>query len=139
MLHRSVIDTQLEFYKKGGAGCLFAAHAAGDPEKYQWRLSVSGVDEMQIESLVQEAVDLSDVSTQNIIFPSVLQVDEFAHLLSVIQKVPSFFLEQEQVHENMICLGFRVKVGDKVSWLTGLAGFAFLPKTRQAVFTEIVF
>lgn len=135
----SVIKTQLEFYKRGGAGCLFAAHAANNPSKFEWRLSVSDVDEEKIEFLVQEAVILPDVSTQSIIFPSVIHVSELKYLLTVLQKVPSFFLEQEQEHEKMMCLGFRVRIGGKVSWITGLGGFSFLPKTRQAVFTEIVF
>jgi len=44
MQDQRVVETQLEFYRKGGAGCLFAAHVAGDPIKYGWRLSVSKVD-----------------------------------------------------------------------------------------------
>ncbi len=139
MLSRSVIMTQLEFYKRGGAGCLFAAHAATNPAKYEWRLSISEVNAAQIESIVQSAIALHGVSTQSIIFPSVVHVKSFKNLLATLQKVPSFFLEQEQEFENMICLGFRVKIDDMMSWVTGLGSFTFLPKTRQAVFTEIVF
>ncbi|MBP9842501.1 MAG: hypothetical protein KBC62_00695 [Candidatus Pacebacteria bacterium] len=131
--------TQLEFYKRGGAGCLFAAHAATNPAKYEWRLSISEVNAAQIESIVQSAIALHGVSTQSIIFPSVVHVKSFKNLLATLQKVPSFFLEQEQEFENMICLGFRVKIDDMMSWVTGLGSFTFLPKTRQAVFTEIVF
>lgn len=139
MLNQSVIKTQLEFYKRGGAGCLFAAHAANNPSKYEWRLSVCEADPEKIEVLVQEAIMLPTVSTQSIIFPSVIHSRELKNLLSVLQEVPSFFLEQEEKYENMMCLGFRARINDKVSWVTGLGGFSFLPKTRQAVFTEIVF
>lgn len=139
MLSKSVIKTQLEFYKRGGAGCLFAAHAATNPTKYEWKLSVSEVDDIQIETIVQNAITLPGVSTQSIIFPTVIHVKELKNLLRILQKVPSFFLEQEQEHEDMMCLGFRARIGDRVSWLTGLGSFTFLPKTRQAVFTEIVF
>ena len=31
MQEHVIVETQLEFYKKGGAGCLFAAHAAREP------------------------------------------------------------------------------------------------------------
>lgn len=139
MLSKSVIKTQLEFYKRGGAGCLFAAHAATNPAKYEWKLSVSEVDAAQIESIVQDAITLPGVSTQSIIFPSVIHLKELKDLLSALQETPSFFLDQEQKFEDMMCLGFRARIGDKVSWITGLGSFTFLPKTRQAVFTEIVF
>jgi hypothetical protein len=139
MLNQSVIKTQLEFYKRGGAGCLFAAHAANNPSKYEWRLSVCEVSAEGIEALVQEAVTLPAISTQSIIFPSVIRSKELSALLSVLQEVPSFFLEQEEEYEKMMCLGYRTHIGENVSWVTGLGGFTFLPKTRQAVFTEIVF
>lgn len=139
MLSQSVIRTQLEFYKRGGAGCLFAAHAAHNPSKYEWRLSVCEANPEKIEALVQETVALTTISTQSIIFPTVIHSKELRGLLSVLQEVPSFFLEQEEECENMMCLGYRARIGDKVSWVTGLGGFTFLPKTRQAVFTEIVF
>lgn len=139
MLNHSVIKTQLEFYKRGGAGCLFAAHAAHNPSKYGWRLSVGEASADKIEAIVQEAVTLPLVSTQSIIFPSVIHSKELSVLLSVLREVPTFFLEQEEEYEKMMCLGFRAHIGDKVSWVTGLGGFTFLPKTRRAVFTEIVF
>lgn len=139
MLSQSVIKTQLEFYKRGGAGCLFAAHAAHNPCKYEWRLSVCEASPEKIEGIVQEAIALPAVSTQSIIFPSVIHAKELGVLLSVLHEVPSFFLEQEEEYEKMMCLGFRARIGEKVSWVTGLGGFTFLPKTRQAVFTEIVF
>jgi len=65
MLNQSVIKTQLEFYKRGGAGCLFAAHAANNPNKYEWRLSVCEADTEKIEVLIQEAITLPAVSTQS--------------------------------------------------------------------------
>lgn len=40
MLSQLVIKTQLEFYKRGGTGCLLAAHAAQNPNKYEWWLYV---------------------------------------------------------------------------------------------------
>jgi len=139
MLNQSVIKTQLAFYKRGGAGCLFAAHAANNPSKYEWRLSVCEAAAEKIESIVRDAIISPNVSTQSIIFPSVIHTKELRGLLCVLQEVPSFFLEQEEEYENMMCLGFRARINDKVSWVTGLGGFSFLPKTRQAVFTEIVF
>jgi hypothetical protein len=138
MQSQSIIKTQLEFYKRGGAGCLFAAHAANNPSKYEWRLSICEVNAEKIEILVQEATTLPFISTQSIIFPSVIHSIDLINLLIVLQRVPSFFLELAEEYEKTMCLGFRAHIGDSVSWVTGLGGFSFLPKTRQSVFTEIV-
>lgn len=139
MQDQQVIETQLEFYRKGGAGCLFVAHAAGDPARYGWRLSVSRVEKGEIGDLVQQAILLKEVSTQSIIFPAVITTEDFRNFLLVLKDTSLFFLEQEVKFRGMICLGYRVRVGKAVSWVTGFGGFDFLPKTRQAVFTEIVF
>lgn len=139
MLDKAVIETQLEFYRSGNAGCLFAAHAAGDPEKYEWRLSVCDADAKVIDALTREAIDLPHVSTQSIIFPSVASEQELGHLITALQDTRLFFLGREVTHGAVVCLGYRVRVGDKTSWATGFGSFEFLPRTRQAVFTEIVF
>ena len=140
MLEEAIIEAQLEFFKKGGAGCLFAAHAARDPAKFEWRLSVlSEVKATLIEDLVESAIIAKNVSTQSIIFPSILELDDLRHLLEVLKNVPSISIEQEEEFMGMICLGYRIKVGNLKPWVTGFGGFNFLPKTRQSVFTEITF
>lgn len=139
MQEQAIIETQLEFYRKGGAGCLFAAHAARDPSKYEWRLSVSDVDKAQIEDLIQSAIFLAEVSTQSIIFPSVMTRENLKNLLLILKETPSVSLDQEEEFDDAMCLGYRIKVGDLKSRMTGFGSFDFFPKTRQAVFTEIVF
>jgi len=139
MKEQLIVETQLEFYRKGMAGCLFAAHAAKDPVKYGWHLSVSEVDEDGIEKLIQSAITDSAISTQSIIFPRVITDQDLLNLLMVLQKTLSITLEQEEVFENMICLGYRAKIDELQSRITGFGSFDFLPETRQAVFTEIVF
>ncbi len=139
MQDEAVIATQLEFYRRGDAGCLFAAHAAGDPAEYEWRLSVAKVEKVEIEGLVASAISAPDVSTQSIIFPSIVTEEDLLGLLRVLNESDVFRLEQQERFKGSMCLGYRVKVGDMVSWLTGFGGFDFFPKTRQAVFVEIVF
>ncbi len=139
MQEQAIIETQLEFYRKGGAGCLFAAHAARDPSKYGWRLSVSDVDKVLIEELIQSAISLASVSTQSIIFPSVMMLGDLKSLLLILKETPSVLLEQKEEFEDAVCLGYRVNVGNLKSWMTGFGSFDFFPKTRQAVFVEIVF
>ncbi len=139
MQDQDVVDTQLEFYRKGKAGCLFLAHAAGDPAKYEWRLSVARPDPEEIEFVIQSAVTLSDFSTQSIIFPSVITEGDLIALFRVLNKTPSFSIGQRKRFKGMVCLGYRIKIGEMTSWVTGFGGFNFLPKTRQAVFTELTF
>lgn len=139
MREKAIIEVQLEFYRKGGAGCLFAAHAAVDPVKFEWRLSVSDLDEHSVENIIQEAITTPAISMQSIIFPSVLTDKDLKKLLLLMKNAPSFILGQEQELNGLVCLGYRIRVGDKVSWVTGFGSFDFLPKTRQAIFTEIVF
>lgn len=139
MQEQTIIETQLEFFRKGKAGCLFAAYAARDPSRFGWRLSVSDVGQAQIEELIQSAISLEDVSTQSIIFPSVVKWEDLKKLLVVLKEVSSVSLEQEEEFEDSVCLGYRIQVGELKSWVTGFGGFDFFPKTRQSVFTEITF
>lgn len=139
MQTKTIIETQLEFYRKGKAGCLFVAHAAGNPSKFGWKLSVCKVSKDRIEKLIQSAVSLQEVSTQSIIFPSVITSEDLKDLLLILREVSSVSLGQEEKFEDAMYLGYRVKVNHLKSWLTGFGNFDFLPKTRQSVFTEIIF
>ncbi len=139
MRARAIIETQLEFYRKGKAGCLFLAHAAGNPSKFEWRLSVCRAKKNNIEKLIQSAISLPDISTQSIIFPSVVTNEDFKDFLSILRETSLVFLEQEEKFEDAMCLGYRVQVNDLKSWMTGFGNFDFFAKTRQSVFMEIVF
>lgn len=139
MPDRAIIQTQLDFYRKGGAGCLFAAHAASDPKKFDWRLTVSHVDAGQITAIASEAISAPHISTQSIIFPSVVEMEDLLTLLSVLGEAAPFSLGMQEQFKRMMCLGYRAQVGDEQSWVAGFGNFRFLPKTRQAVFTEIIF
>ena len=134
-----IIKTQLAFYRDGNAGCLFAAHASAEPEKFGWHFVVSEVDQKQIESLIQSAIADEKVSTQSIIFPKVLSWDDLKALLLTLVKISTISLGQEDECEGSVCLGYRLKIDADSSWILGFGGFDFLPKTRQSLFTEIVF
>ncbi|MEK7582460.1 MAG: hypothetical protein AAB452_01185 [Patescibacteria group bacterium] len=139
MQEQAIIEAQLEFFRKGGAGCLFAAHAARDPGRFGWKLSVSDTDVQKIEELIRSAISVADVSTQSIIFPSVLKWPDLKNLLAVLRETPLVALGQQEEFADSMCLGYRITVGEFTSWVTGFGGFDFLPKTRQSVFTEITF
>lgn len=139
MKEQSVVNAQLEFYRNGASGCLFAAHVASNPTKFGWRLSVSELDENNVEKIIQEAASEPEISMQSIIFPSILNEEDLIKLLLFMKNGNSFTLEQEQEVAGLMCLGYRIRIGNKLSWVTGFGDFYFLPKTRQAPFTEIVF
>ena len=134
-----IIKVQLSFYREGNAGCLFAAHASAEPEKFGWYLAVSEIDQKHIETLIQSAIADEKVSTQSIIFPKVLVWEDLRALLLTLVKIQAISLGQEEECEGSVCLGYRLKIEDNSSWILGFGGFDFLPKTRQALFTEIVF
>lgn len=139
MLIQKIIEDQLAFYRKGDAGCLFAAHVASDPNKFGWYFAVCEVDQGEIDTLIHRAISDEKVSTQSVIFPKVLAWDNLKQLLVTLIKIPSIFLGQEDECKGSVCLGYRLKVGSETSWMLGFGGFEFLPPTRQALFTEIVF
>lgn len=113
MPDRAIIQTQLDFYRKGGAGCLFAAHAASDPKKFDWRLTVSHVDAAQITAIATEAISEPHISTQSIIFPAVVEPEDLLRLLSVLSGAAPFSLGMQEQFKRMMCLGLRVQVDDE--------------------------
>lgn len=139
MIKKRIIEDQLAFYRRGNAGCLFAAHAADDPEKFGWRFSVSEADPQHIEALICEAINDDKISTKSIIFPKVIMRDDLRDLLLSFKKVGSIFLGSAERCEDSVCLAYRVRVGEETSWMLGFGPFDFLPNTRQALFTEITF
>ena len=139
MKEEDIINAQLEFFKKGKTGCLFAAYAARDPKRFEWKFSISDINPGNIEKIIQDAITAPDISTQSIIFPTVLTLENLKYLLRSFSSVPSLSLEQCEEYLGAMCLGYRIKVGSLTSWVTGFGGFDFLPKTRQSMFTEITF
>lgn len=134
-----VINRQLEFYRRGEAGCLFAAHASLNPERFEWRLSVSNPEKSEIEKIIVSAISLNDISTQSIIFPTITTASDLKSFLAVLESVDYCSLEQQEEFCGAICLGYRMRIGELTSWMTGFGNFDFLPKTRRAPYTEVTF
>lgn len=131
-----VVNEQLEFYRKGKAGCLFAAHAALNPDRFGWRFSIVKPEREQIEETVQSAIDLEGVSTQSLVFPEVTTVPDLKNFLAVLGQTNCCILGQQEIFEDSICLGYRMQAGELTSWVTGFGNFDFLPNTRHAPYTE---
>lgn len=135
-----VLETQLEFYKKRKAGCIFAAIVAKNPKKYSWyHCILNQVDNTEIDEVIGGAIADKDISTLSIIFPSVKSEVELLHFISIFEKCKKVTIGQDIVENSSRCIGFRVSVNKDLSWVSGFGNFDFLPKTRQTPYTEIVF
>lgn len=135
----SAVSGQLAFYRSGKAGCLFAAYAAQDPARFEWRFSVCDPDPVAIQGEITYAIESGDISTQSIVLPAVASESDLVDLLQRLTDVESILLGYHEPFESFICLGYRVRVGSLQSYVTGFGDFRFLPATRQAPFTELTF
>lgn len=136
----TIIEKQLDFYKNKKSGCTFASILAHNPSKYKWKhFIVNEVNNKKIDDIIIQAIKDRNISTVSIIFPSVISSEDFIYFITVLEKCENIVLEQDIVKNNYRCLGFRAKVFNNLSWISGFGNFDFLPKTRQAPYTELVF
>lgn len=134
-----IISAQLDFFRQGKAGCAFAAFAASDPIKYGWIHKILAVDASAIDAEIESAINTQDVTTLSLIFPGVNSLETLLKLIEIISRCQYIFLEQDLVFNEYRCLGFRVRVDQLLSWVSGFGNFDYLPKTRQTPHTEITF
>lgn len=136
----SVKKQQLAYYRTRTAGCVFAAICARNPEKYGWKHVVfeAAVSE-EIDKEIELAVSEEKVTTLSLLFPRYKSSSELISLTENLQKCEFITLALDNVHDGSRCLGFRVIVGEALSWVSGFGNFDFLPKTRQAPHVELVF
>lgn len=135
----NIIKRQLSFYKKSKAGCIFASIAAKNPKKYGWKHVILDVNHRKIDESVDEAINDSDITTLSLIFSSVVTEKQFVEFIEELKLCKNIFLEQNELFGDYLCLGFRVRVGESVSWVSGFGNFEFLPKTRRSPYVELTF
>lgn len=136
---KAIIQAQQEFFRKHKAGCGFAALAAKDPARYGWVQKIVEADYTVIELEIRKAIADASVTTLSLILPDVTTEQDLVRLVDELQLCPSVILEQKIFFEDTLCLGFRVKVGNNLSWISGFGNFEFFPPTRRTPFTEIAF
>ena len=139
MNSENIIRHQLSFYKKGKAGCMFASIAAKNPIEYGWKHVTLDVNYRKIDELIAEAINDPEITTLSLIFPLVVTKKQFAEFIRELKLCKNMFLEQNELFNDYLCLGFRVKVDASVSWVSGFGNFEFLPETRRAPYTELAF
>jgi hypothetical protein len=133
-----IIAAQLEFFKQGKAGCIFAAIAARNPTKFGWAQKVVQVHTKEmIDDQIREAIDDREVSMLSLIFPNVTTPANLLNLIRTLQQCKYVFLEQDINYEGVHCLGLRGRINSLTSWITGFGPFEFFQQTRQSPYTEI--
>lgn len=129
---------QLAFLMEKRAGCLFAAVAAQNPEKYGWFHKFPDIDDTAIDRCIAAAIEAPDVAMMSLVFPDVVSTEDLLHLIGVLRRCEMMSLEQVESMLGCTCLGFRAKVGELRSYVTGFGDFPFMPETRRAPFVELV-
>ena len=119
---------------------MFVAIAAKETKKYEWKqIVMKSTQAVLIDEVIEQTISFqNDVSTLSLIFPTIRNIDDFLSLIDEMECCRSIITEKI-IHESYSCYGFRVKVKDKLSWLTGFGHFDFFPTTRQTPFVEITF
>ncbi|MGX5723167.1 hypothetical protein [Shinella zoogloeoides] len=138
MPYKEISKNHLAFFRRGGAGCLFAAIAAGKPSAMGWATAVCCKPyAFHIENILSYFKRHDNVSTLSVVFPTITTVPALALLARELETCDGMLVEQSERHGRR-CLGFRVNVGGKQSWVAGFGPFAHFPATRRAPYTSIV-
>ncbi|GAC1405650.1 MAG: hypothetical protein NVSMB52_19430 [Chloroflexota bacterium] len=139
MSDEKVLEAQLDFYRRGRAGCRFAAHAATEPARYGWHHRIASAKLTEIESEIVKAIDAAAITTLSLTFPEVREPIELLRFVEEVRFGRLIFLQQDELFDGFRCLGLRVRVGNLLSWVSGFGPFDFLPATRRSPNTELVF
>lgn len=92
----------------------------------------------EIDETILELAGDKNTSTLSLLFPKVMNIAGLQNLIATLKQCKEITFE-ETTYQNYLCIGLRVKISDKLSWISGFGPFDFLPKTRQAPFVEIAY
>jgi hypothetical protein len=131
------VERQLRFFASNRAGCLFAAAAATDPQRYGWTHLSVNAEAPEIDEAVSWAVQDAATTTLSLLLPKLRDEKQLIALTLELKKAAFIRLGMVEIDNDFLCLGFRAVVGDLASYVTGFGQFEFLPATRRAPFTEL--
>ncbi len=139
MNKEQIIKKQLVFHKRGKAGCAFSSIAARKPDNYEWEHKIlCSYTTKEIDEAIEYYIQKEGISTVSLMFPTIRTVYDLCSLIQTLENCKNIITIKTD-YQDFQCFGFRVKVEDKLSWVTGFGSFSFFPKTRQTPFTEIAF
>ncbi|MEQ1761093.1 MAG: hypothetical protein ABL986_22525 [Vicinamibacterales bacterium] len=132
-----IIEKQKRFFIEKKAGCLFAAVAARNPQKYGWIHAVLTPTSKSIDHAIDEAIETPTTTMVSLLFPEVKTVNQLLDFVSVLKRCRTLNLAQVETFDESVCLGFRARIGSNASFVTGFGDYPFLPATRRAPTVEI--
>lgn len=134
----AIFQSQMTFFKLRKAGCIFAAYVAKNPKKYGWFQKIVKSNLCEIEDAISSSISSKSITTISLIFPEINAIEDLIELVYLLEKSNLIFFTVLN-YNNYRCIGIRIKVNELTSWVSGFGSFEFLPKTRQAPYTEITF
>lgn len=133
-----IVERQLSFFRQGKAGCAFAAIAATNPAFFGWRHRVSHRVYDNLQREISEAVSANHVNMLSLLLPWVSTDHDLIGLVEALPQRTNIFVGMDEIFGNCRCVGLRLPIGSKESWITGMGPFEFLPVTRRASTTELI-
>ena len=133
----ALIKQQLKFFRTKRSGCLFAAAAACEPKKYGWVHRILPAERSAIDSELAAAIADPATAMVSLLFPSIASTQALISFVAILKQTNSIMLEQCEEFLGTLCFGFRAKVGELRSYVTGFGDFPFLPATRRTPCVEL--
>ena len=139
-----VSEAMFAWLKFAQTGCLFASRLAINHAREGWvSLAIpEGLDDLSLYNLIAPITDALP-SALMVTFPYVETADDLVGLIEQMRRLPNWFAREvtEKREPGKLLVGLRWKLPDleHVSWVLGFGSFDFLPFTRRAPFTALVF
>ena len=80
-----VIEEQIEFYRKGNSGCIFAKYAAFNCRMHKWKNIIIEDVIKDINNTIKKAILNDNIVILNLIFPSVRTTKDLINLIDQLK------------------------------------------------------
>lgn len=139
---------QRSWHSRGQNGCNFARIAAAHAENLVWEYAVAGPEVNKLDQTLAQAVGVSleravadqDTQVHSVLLPGVKSPREAVAALGALTDHSKFWLERNEVADELLRLNLRYPVGDSgiQAWVMAFGPFDFMPSTRKAPYFELV-
>lgn len=140
----AVGEAMFGWARTGQTGCMFATMLAADPAGAGWQSVVipEAVNDETLHAVVHGLLTAGPEAA-TVVFPAVDTPARLASLIDQMARLPDWhgLIVGGEGIAGLIRVGLRweLPVPDHVSWVLGFGPFDFLPFTRRAPFTALVF
>jgi hypothetical protein len=140
----AVGEAMFGWARTGQTGCLFATMLAAEPSDAGWQSVVipEAVSDETLHALVHGLLT-ARLEAATVVFPTVDTPASLVALVNQVARLPDWhgLVIDGDEPAGLVRVGLRwhLPVPDHVSWVLGFGPFDFLPFTRRAPFTALVF